>query len=213
MTAKQETIYLQAHQHSVVHESEVLIEQVTSVECANKELEAAVRTLCLHRFSDKGTKSQLECFSMMRVIERIHEDFPDASVASIGEQNFIVEYLDGKKPAAWLLYAKLALLSVLIFFGSAFTIMAFNNDIALDGVFAHFYRQVMGTDKPKVTELEICYSIGISLGILIFFNHVGKRKFSTDPTPIMVEVDKFRKDMNNTMISLEERKGHEQDAS
>ena len=46
---------------------------------------------------------------------------------------------------------------ILIFFGSAFTIMAFNNDISISGVFEHFYKQIMGVDKPQVSVLEVFY--------------------------------------------------------
>lgn len=53
-------------------------------------------------------------------------------------------------------------------FGSAFTIMAFNNDISISGVFEHFYKQIMGVDKPQVSVLEVFYCIGLAVGIILF---------------------------------------------
>lgn len=54
------------------------------------------------------------------------------------------------------------------FFGSAFTIMAFNNDISVTDVFDKLYGQVTGTKADGVNELEVCYCIGLGLGIILF---------------------------------------------
>ena len=42
-----------------------------------------------------------------------------------------------------------------------------------------------------VTEIEICYAIGMPVGIIIFYNHIGKKKITQDPTPIEVEMRKY----------------------
>lgn len=46
--------------------------------------------------------------------------------------------------------------------------MAFNNDISISGVFEHFYKQIMGVDKPQVSVLEVFYCIGLAVGIILF---------------------------------------------
>ena len=57
--------------------------------------------------------------------------------------------------------------------------------------------------------LEICYSIGIALGILIFFNHFGKKRFSVDPTPMEVEMRLYENDIQTTLIENYSRQGKE----
>ena len=123
---------------------------------------------------------------------------------------FRSEY-EPKQEPKWLLYLKTAVLCVLIFFGSAFTIMTFNNDVGVGEVFADFYRQVMGTESSGFTILEICYSIGLFLGITIFFNHVGHKKITHDPTPIQVEMRTYEKDVDATFIENCGRKGTSND--
>ena len=115
-------------------------------------------------------------------------DTPAPAKNAITDKNKILEAL------------KVAAVCILIFFGSAFTIMAFNNDISISGVFEHFYKQIMGVDKPQVSVLEVFYCIGLAVGIILFFNHIGKRKLSDDVTPIQVEMDKHNKDTWNTII-------------
>ena len=74
------------------------------------------------------------------------------------------------------------------FMGAAFSIMAFNNDVGVTKMFSQIYELVTGTKSDGFTVLEFTYSIGIAIGILTFFNHFGKRRFSVDPTPIEVEM-------------------------
>jgi stage V sporulation protein AA len=69
----------------------------------------------------------------------------------------------------------------------------------------------MGTDKANVTELELFYCIGLAVGIIVFFNHIGKKKITSDPTPIQVEMRKYEKDVDTTFIENAGRKGHEHD--
>ena len=57
-----------------------------------------------------------------------------------------------------------------------------------------------GADKPEISELEIFYAIGLAVGIILFFNHIGKKKLSDDVTPIQVEMDKHNKDTYDTII-------------
>ena len=149
-------------------------------------------------------------FSVLKVIELIGQEFPNVEIQNIGEKDFVIEYVPKEEPK-WLLYLKTAVLCVLIFFGSAFTIMTFNNDVGVGEVFAEFYQQVMGTESDGFTVLEVCYSIGLFLGIVVFFNHVGHKKITPDPTPIQVEMRTYEKDVDTTFIENCGRKGTSND--
>ena len=56
-----------------------------------------------------------------------------------------------------------------------------------------------GNDPKLNTAVAYC-GIEIIHGIILFFNHIGKRKLSDDVTPIQVEMDKHNKDTWNTII-------------
>lgn len=36
--------------------------------------------------------------------------------------------------------------------------------------------------------MEIMYAIGLALGIIIFYNHFGGKRLSSDPTPLEVQM-------------------------
>lgn len=103
---------------------------------------------------------------------------------------------------------KAVLVGIVIFIGSGFSIMAFHNDIGIVNLFAQIYEQSVGKAPEGIGGLEIGYSIGLSLGILIFFNHFSLKKKETDPTPLQVEMSKYEQDVEDTIerIRMKEKK-------
>jgi stage V sporulation protein AA len=150
----------------------------------------------------------MQVVTFLAVVEKIHEEYPNLTVSNEGEKDFIIEYIPDQTAHPYLDVVKTTFLCIIIFFGAAFTIMAFNNDVSVPDVFAKHYLQVTGEQSSGVTELEICYSIGLAVGILLFFNHVGRKKITPDPTPIQVEMRKYEKDIDATFIENAERKDH-----
>ena len=102
------------------------------------------------------------------------------------------------------------MIGIVIFFGSGFSIMAFHNDIGLVDLFAQIYTQVIGYAPEHIGGLEIGYSVGLALGILIFFNHISLRKKEDDPTPLQVEVSKYEQDVEDTIERIRQKEQQNQ---
>lgn len=210
MASNSDTLYLKTEQNVLVREPSVTLKDIAKITSTNPSLVSKLKNMKVYTFhtpvNQSRKKKQVEVFSVMKIIELIGKEFPNVDVQNIGEKDFVLEY-EPKQEPKWLLYLKTAVLCVLIFFGSAFTIMTFNNDVGVGEVFADFYRQVTGTESSGFTPLEVCYSIGLFLGIMIFFNHVGHKKITHDPTPIQVEMRTYEKDVDSTFIENCGRKG------
>lgn len=203
------TIYIKANGNSIVYDKNITLGDVLKVECVDTSVLRTVKQMDLYKFNHEHS-----CvFSILKVIERIHEDYPNAEVVNCGKQDFVVEYKKSTiKSAAWE-KGKLILIAIIVFFGSAFTIMTFHFDVGIENTFERFYEELMGATKPHITELEISYSIGLAVGIIVFFNHVSKKKITRDPTPIEVEVKKYNEDLINTKVAEAGEKGHTIDVS
>ncbi len=61
--------------------------------------------------------------------------------------------------------------------------------------------------------LELSYSVGLAVGIIVFFNHIGGRRITKDPTPIEVEMRVYEKDVNQALIATADREGKTIDVS
>lgn len=217
MGVNSETLYLKIETNTIVTDRHVKLSDIAKMECANPAIVRQLKQKKIYTFQDamdeKKQKNQMEVFSVLKIIELIHEEYPNVDVSNEGESDFIVEYIPNPKKPKWMNAIKTILLCIVIFFGSAFTIMAFNNDVGVTDVFSKFYLQVMGTASTGVTQLEISYCIGLGVGILIFFNHVGRKKITHDPTPIQVEMRKYETDIDTTFIDNAGRKGHSIDVN
>lgn len=212
MGISNETLYIKIDKNTIVTDRHVTLQDIAKMECADAAIVRQLKQKKIYTFKDamdtKKQKNEMQVFSILKIIALIHEEYPNVDVSNEGEKDFIIEYIPNPKKPKWINAVKTGLLCIVIFFGAAFTIMAFNNDVSVTEVFKKFCEQVMGTPSNGITELEICYSIGLALGILIFFNHVGRKKITPDPTPIQVEMRKYENDIDTAFIDNAERKGH-----
>lgn len=195
------TIYIDASQQSKVSSEKVRIKDVGQVYCQDNSLQKEIEKISIYEFPLKSKHVTFrKVIPVLDIIKLIVERHPEIEVISIGQTSTLVGFNKQRKPSKTIEIAKIVLVCILVFFGAAFTIMAFNNDISIQGVFDLFYKQVTGTEKPKISELEIGYSLGLTVGIVAFFNHIGKKRITNDMTPIEVEINKHKKDICEAMM-------------
>lgn len=206
-----DTLYLKIDQNVVVQDYQVHLQDISSMECTNEAVLRQLKQKKIYTFQAKDTpkqkKKRMQVFSVLKIIQSIHEDYPELNVENLGESDFIIECNADVVENKMLDIIKTAVLCVVIFFGAAFTIMTFNNDVAVSDVFQQLYSQIIGKQSDGVTEIEICYAIGMPVGIIIFYNHIGKKKITQDPTPIEVEMRKYEQDVDTAFIENASREG------
>ena len=152
--------------------------------------------------------------SVLGVIKKIHGEIPDLEIQNVGEIDFIITYKKEKDAGKLMHLLKIVFVVLISFFGAAFSAMAFNNDVDTVTMFGQIYQLVTGRTSDGFTILEITYSIGLIVGILIFFNHFGKSKVSVDPTPLEVEMRLYENDIQTTLIENYSRNsGNKEDSS
>jgi stage V sporulation protein AA len=153
---------------------------------------------------------QKTMFTITKVYERIHSFYPALRIENLGERDFVVdlELPDNKEKKKTLEYAKTAFVALIAFFGAAFTIMTFNEDVSVSKVFDKIYLLVMGTSKSGGTVLEFCYALGLPIGILVFYNHFRRKKIKNDPTPLQIEMHTYEEQTNKALIEAASREGH-----
>lgn len=205
------TIYIKIDRNTCVRDTKVLLCDIAKIECERQDILRQVKNIVIYRFDTKKKEEHFHSavsVSVLKVIELIHEVSPGSLVVNEGETDFVIEYQKPKQQNKWLDTGKTVMISIIVFFGSAFSINAFNNDVSIIKIFNQFYYQVMGTMPEGISELEVCYCIGLAVGIIVFFNHVGSKKITKDPTPLQVEMRKYENDLDMTFIENASRKEH-----
>ena len=197
------TIFIKCDKHSKVAKKQVLLRDVAEVYCEDPALANKAKEVMVTQLEKSGSRKVI---SVLFVMSQIQKEMSGAALQSIGETDMIVEW--EQKPKMELI--KIAVVSLIAFFGTAFTIMAFHNDVGIRDVFEEVYHITRGTAPEGVGVLEICYCLGLFLGITVFFNHFGKKKFTNDPTPVNVAMHNYEMDVNQAIIENAERQGVEE---
>ncbi len=209
MSTSNATIYIKAEQNIELQTEDVYVKDIGKIACSDANILAKVKTIKLHHFKPGEEKRQV--ISILKVIEEIDKLYPGISVESIGETDVLVEFIKVSKHKGTIQLVKLIFVCAVSFFGTAFTIMAFHNDIGINDVFKKIYEMVTGRQGDGYGVLELSYSVGLAVGIILFFNHIGGRRITKDPTPIEVEMRVYEKDVNTTLIETADREGKVQD--
>lgn len=206
-----DTIYLKLEQNASVDKKTATVGDIASIWGTDSALVNKIKTIKVQTFEQKEKSRYI--ISALYVIQLITSQFPAVTIENIGEADMLIEYKqngnqDMKKS---LEYIKVFFVCVIVFFGAAFAIMTFNTDVNTKSLFHELYYQFTGNESNGFTVIEAMYSVGLAVGILVFYNHFGKKKITKDPTPIEVEMRKYEKDINTTLIDGVNRKAYHKD--
>ena len=209
MAVNHDTVYLKGDRDVEVQKKDITLGDIVALECSNKDIIPKLKTLKILEIPDNG--KQRFVISILKIIACIHEKYPGLEVQNLGEQDIIITYEEQKTPGMFYHVLKTGIVVLITFCGAAFSIMAFNNDVSSAKLFKQIYEFVTGTKSNGFTIMEVTYSIGITVGILVFFNHFGKKRFTVDPTPMEVQMRLYENDIQTTLIEDASRREQELD--
>lgn len=201
----QTTLYLKLERDVEIMEDDVYLKDLGKLFCTDSSVVSRAKAIKVLRLKKDSERRQV--VSVLKIIELIQKECPGVEIQSVGEMEVLIERVEVdryKGPMQWI---KVVFVSMICFFGAAFTIMAYHNDIGIMDVFTESYELITGMKTDGYTVLEVSYSIGLAVGIIIFFNHIGGRRITVDPTPIEVEMRSYEDEVNNALIETAGREG------
>lgn len=201
-------LYIKVEQCIQVSDTNVKIGDVAKLECADKAIVNRLKTEKFLQIDCDANKQTV--VSVMALIQKIHEIYPELVVQNFGESDFIVG-MKPKESSKVTTGIKVLCVCMISFFGSVFAMMTFNEDVSTLDSFRKVYTWVIGTPPAGATILELSYSVGVSVGIIGFFNHIGKKRLTAEPSPVEVEMSGYDKQVYTTVIQHAGRKGKEKD--
>ena len=204
------TVYIKGDRNVEVAKRKLALGDLVSVECSDEKTAAKVRAVKVLNMPEKERRTVV---SVLELISCIHKMYPGIEVQNLGEADIIVTLENQTSSPMYRHLLKTALVVMITLIGSAFSVMTFNNDVDVTAIFAQIYELTMGQQSDGFTLLEAAYSVGLIIGILVFFNHFGSRRFSVDPTPIEVEMRMYENDLQKALIETYSRKGKEWDVA
>ncbi len=176
---------------------------------APKEILEKIKGVKLMEIDTKEDKNYL--ISIIDIINRIDKSMPGNTINNVGEIDTIVEYSPVKeKEKSFLKTLKVIAVTIILLAGSSTAIMSFHSDAQMSKVFENYYYIFFNERVENPMLLDIPYSIGLAMGIIVFFNHFVGKKITKDPTPIEVEMSTYEANVTDNIIdtlNVEKTKG------
>ena len=204
-------IYIKAPQCIDITDPSVTLGDFLTIYCTDTKIQNKLNNLHFYTFPS-GQSAQI-VVSVLKVMEMILTRYPDAEIENLGEGDFILSY----EPAEPFAKAKEMLFTFFIclvaFFGGGYAIMAYNTDVGARELFTYLSMLFTGNAKSGVLCVAITYAIGLTVGMLLFFNHLGNKKLTKAPTPLEIQMRLYEKDISTTVIKDVSRRGESIDVT
>lgn len=199
---KETTIYIALEQSILVDSPCIKIGDISSIFCKDKLIDNRVRELQVTHLPS-NTKAQV-VVTVMKLIEIINNEFENLTIETIGNSETIIYYDSGRKKGTFKQRAKVVLLMLISFFGTAFSIMSYNQDSGtlglLEGLYIIFTSDTVEVLSPSLAIGIVCYCVGLAIGMIIFFNHGINKRLTDDPTPLQVQMRLYEQDVNKCIV-------------
>jgi stage V sporulation protein AA len=201
----EKTIYIRMrHRVHVLPEERILLKDVAQI-IAPEAVLSDLQTLMIYQVTEMD--QNMIVIDVMEIIKQITNTFEDVEIQSIGPAQTIVEVIFKKKKVSVPIFI---LIWFLLFFGSAMTIMNFHDDVSMQSVQEKIYTIITEKKAAKPLLFQIPYSIGLGLGMILFFNHVFKKRLNEEPSPLEVEIFNYQLDLDNYVVIHENKESMKQ---
>ncbi|CAN7339152.1 stage V sporulation protein AA [Rossellomorea sp. LjRoot5] len=187
------------HRVQVREESMVKLSQLAQI-IASETIVEDIREIPIHQVtpSDKN----IVVVDVMKVISEVCKVYPDLDIQTIGPTQSIIEVIYEKKKVSLPLFIGVWLL---LFIGAALAIMNFHEDVSMREVHQRLYHFVTGGVDPHPLLFQVPYSFGLGLGMILFFNHVFRKRLNEEPSPLEVEMFNYQQDLDQYVIMHENK--------
>jgi len=195
----EKTIYIRMRNRvQVKPEQSLLLKDIAQI-IASEDIFQELASLQVKKIMPKD---HIHIIDVMKVIRFIAGIYPDHEIQTVGPPQTIIEVIYKKKGMSIPFFI---LVWFLLFFGAALTIMNFHEDVSMQSVHQRLYFIMTGKEVAKPLLFQIPYSIGIGLGMILFFNHVFKKRLNEEPSPLEVEMFNYQQSLDQYVILHENK--------
>ncbi len=194
----EKTIYLRLRHRIVVEpQAKVRLPQIAII-IAPERIKAELHDFSIYQIKKEDKNTVV--LDAITVIRKILERFPDHEIQIVGPNHTIIEVQLEKKKIPLIFFLCVWLL---LFIGSGISIMHFHEDVSMPFVQQKLFHALTGRHVEKSLLFHIPYSIGIGLGMILFFNHVFKKKINEEPSPMEVEMFQYQQGIDQYLLMHE----------
>ena len=197
----EKTVFIKMRHRVQVHpDAAVSIGDIVQIITGDDRLSHSIKNLVVYQI--KNSDKNIVIIDVMKVIEEILRFDPTIDIQTVGPVQTIVEVIYKKRRLSTIYFV---LIWLLLFIGSALAIMNFHEDVSMQQVHQKLYTMITGEKEEKPLLFQIPYSIGLAVGMILFFNHVFRKRINEEPSPLEVEMFNYQQSLDQYVIIHENK--------
>ncbi len=205
MNGVERTIYLKMRNRLQVSPSyEVKIEDIAQV-VGDSGLVEKIKKQHVYKIT-KRDKTHV-VIDAMKIIQVIQQTTQHIQINLFGPGQTLVEIVYEKKKVHPIFFG---LVWMLLFVGAALAIIYFHEDVSMQQVHWRLYYMITGEINYKPLLFQIPYSLGLGLGMVLFFNHVFQKRINEEPSPLEVEMFQYQQSLDQYVMINENKESAKQ---
>lgn len=208
-TQEQVVIYLLVDDHIEVEMQPLTMGDLCEIVGTDRKVADFVKQMPVTGLqSQKTGRSVISVLMLVEgITEQVQKQFAGIQCRCVllGAEQLIIEWGGQKAAPGWVTILKTACVSLIILAGSAFTIMTYDQDVDVTGVFGRIYQLFVGYVPAQPGILEAAYAFGVAAGILLFFNPFVSAAKRKAPSPVEIEMEKYESDIRDTIVKMDNR--------
>ncbi|HLR21889.1 MAG TPA: stage V sporulation protein AA [Tissierellaceae bacterium] len=177
----------------------ILIKDVGTVYCKDDKIQEKVENLKLMRTKKEEDWDYIE---KTQIINKVLSYGPQLDVDILGADDIIIEIKSNETDSGILHYMKVIFICLVLFFGAGIAIINFYEDVDMIPSLNKIYYSLTGVNKKKPLTFLIPYTIGLGLGVIMFFSRsIGSnKKNKKEPGPMELEMYMYDSDVEDYVL-------------
>jgi stage V sporulation protein AA len=172
--------------------TELKLKDIAFISSHSKEIVQELEKIKIYRVTKKD--KEIVILDSFLIINHLTRHYPAIEIQLIGPEQTIVQIVNKQKSTNIFI---MALVWVILFIGAAMTIINFHYDVSMQEVQQKLHYLLTGEKNEFPLWIQIPYSIGLGIGMVLFFNHWFKKRFNEEPSPLEVEIYNYQKSLDD----------------
>lgn len=160
-----------------------------------KEIKKDTNNIILKKY--KNIDIEYDVLHVGEVIQSIKDIYPDMNIKLLVVDDIIINFESIKKDNTKFL--RVILVTIVVLMGSIMAIMNFHSDVNMAESQKIIVEVLTGKPDKYLPYFQIFYSIGIGVGVALFFNRIIPNYSKQEPSPLDLKVQSLTLEIENQL--------------
>ena len=160
-----------------------------------KEYAKKIGNICIRHYENKD--SNYDVIHIGEVIEKIKEQVSTIHITFLKTDDVVIFFENNKKDRTK--YLRVLLICIVVLMGSIMGIMNFHADVNMIHSQSTMVNALTKNPKKYLPYFQIPYSIGIGIGVALFFNKFIPTYCKGEPSPLDLKMKSLNREIENEL--------------